>query len=39
MSNLLKGMNKLSNENQNMDIIAPSLDVIEQVCCAEEMFM
>jgi hypothetical protein len=31
MSNLLKGMNKLSNENQNMDIIAPSLDVIEQI--------
>jgi hypothetical protein len=29
MSNLLRGMNKLSNDNQNMDIIAPSLDVIE----------
>ena len=31
MANLLQGMNKLSKDNQNMDIIAPSLDVIEQI--------
>jgi hypothetical protein len=30
MFNLLRGTNKLSNNNQNMDITAPSLDVMSR---------
>jgi len=31
LSNLLKGMNKISNENQNLELILPSLEVIDQI--------
>jgi hypothetical protein len=31
LSNLLKGMNKISNNHQNLELILPSLDVIDQI--------
>ena len=31
LSNLLKGMNQISNNNQNLDLIIPSLELVEKI--------
>lgn len=37
LSNLLNGMNKISNENQNLELIMPSLELIDQILSQRDL--